>query len=358
MLKNLQEIMSGGAEHALHRLWSDQLTEPEAAAIQNRAAGDPKYREELDGLLAVFDSIEGLEGDRAIEEATRHYRRLLQERRVKWRLTLGMAAGLLLAIGAGLTYFAPWSGPDDSHLQKYFTRIGEQQTIELDDGSVVTLNTAGQLVVDYSDQARRILLERGEAYFEVVRDSERPFTVDMGVGSVTALGTAFNIRKHRERFQVAVIEGTVALHELAQEIPVSPPPLSASGQAVVISAPSAHLLEAGWVAELDVGRDVLTAFRPESMDRYEGWRSGVLAFYSEPLYRVIQELNRYSRKRILIEDVSIMELRVSTVIRVDEIDAALKGLEQVLPIEVRRHYDRIVITGSAENEDEARKVKP
>ena len=349
MLKNLQEIMSGGAEHALHRLWSDQLTEPEAAAIQNRAAGDPKYQEELDGLLAVFDSIQGLEGDRAIEEVTRDYRRLLQERHSKWRLTLGMAAGLLLAIGAGLTYFAPWSGPDDSHLQKYFTRIGEQQTIELDDGSVITLNTAGQLVVDYSDQARRILLERGEAYFEVVEDLKRPFTVDLGIRSVTALGTAFNIRKHRERFQVAVIEGTVALHELAQEIPVSPPPLSASGQAVVISAPSEHLLEAGWVAEFDVGRDVLTAFRPESMDRYQDWRSGMLSFFYEPLYQVIQELNRYSRKKILIEDSSVMELSVYTVIRVTDIDTPLNNLELVLPVEVTRHYDRIVITASAGN---------
>ena len=349
MLKNLQEIMSGGAEHALHRLWSDQLTEPEAAAIRKRAARDPKYQEELDGLLAVFDSIEGLEGDSAIDEVTRDYRRLLQERHSKWRLTLSMAAGLLLAIGAGLTYFAPWSGPDDSHLQKYFTRIGEQQTIELDDGSVITLNTAGQLVVDYSEQVRRILLERGEAYFEVVEDLKRPFTVDLGIRSVTALGTAFNIQKHRERFQVAVIEGTVALHELAEEIPVSPPPLSASGQATVISAPSEHLLEAGWVAEFDVSRDVLTAFRPESMERYEGWRSGVLAFYSEPLYRVVQELNRYSRKRILIEDASIMELRVSTVIRVTDIDVPLKNLELVLPVEVTRHYDRIVITASAGN---------
>ena len=167
MLKNLQEIMNGGAEHALHRLWSDQLTEPEVAAIQARAAGDPKYRDDLDRLLAVFDSIEGLEGDSAVEEVIRDYQRLLHKRRSKVRVALGTAAALPVAVSATLTYFSISRGPDDGHLQKYFTRIGEQRTIELDDGSVVTLNTAGQLVVDYSGTTRRILLERGEAYFEV-----------------------------------------------------------------------------------------------------------------------------------------------------------------------------------------------
>ena len=347
MLKNLQEIMSGGAEHALHRLWSDQLTEPEAAVIRNRAARDPKYREELDGLLADFDSIEGLEGDHAIDDVTRDYRRLLQKRRSKWHLALGMAAGLLVAMGAVLTYFAPWSAPEDHLLEKYVTRIGEQQTIELEDGSVVTLNTNAQLVVDYGDRSRRILLERGEAYFEVVRDSERPFTVDLGFGYVTALGTAFNIRKNRERFQVAVIEGTVALHELAEEIPESPARLQASEQPVVISAPSEHVLEEGWVAEFDLSRDQLKAFRPESMDRYEGWRGGMVGFYQEPLNQVVRELNRYSRKKILIEDASIMEFSVSMVVSIHEIDSALMGLERVLPIEVSRHYDRIEISALA-----------
>ena len=294
-------------------------------------------------------SMEGLENDRAIEEIARDYRRLLEERRGKQRLVLGMAAGMLLAIGASLTVFKPWSGPDDSHLQKYFARIGEQQTMEMADGSVITLNTGGQLVVDYSGPARRILLERGEAYFEVVEDPNRPFTVDLGVRSVTAVGTAFNIRKTPEHYQVAVIEGAVSLHRLTDEVSSSPPPLSADGQTVLISTPGQRRVEAGWVAEFDVGRDELTAFRPESMDRYRDWRGGLLDFDREPLYQVIQELNRYSRKKILIEDASVMELKVYTVVSIQDIDSALSNLELVLPVEVTRHYDRIVITASAGN---------
>ena len=345
MLKNLEEIMSGGAEHALHRLWSDQLSEAEAAAIHNRVQGDPKYRDEFHGLRAVFASMEGLAGDGAIEEIAREYRHLLQERRTKRRLALGMAAGILVALGAVLTVVSPWRGPDDSHLQQYFTRIGEQQTIDLDDGSAITLNTASQLVVDFSGPVRRILLERGEAYFEVAEDPQRPFTVDLGLRSVTAVGTAFNIRKGSEYYQVAVIEGAVAFHEATEVVSAPPPPVSIRG-------PGPGLVEAGWVAEFDVSRDRLTAFQPASMDRYRDWRSGMLSFYGEPLYLVVQELNRYSRKKILLEDASIMHLRVYTAVSVQEINAALHGLEQAQPIEVTKHYDRIVITASAAHENE------
>ena len=349
-MRKPREIMSGDVEHALVRLWSDELSEAEAEAIHARVREDPRFREEFHGAMEVLASMEALADDSENREILRDFRRILHERGSKRRLALGIAAGVLVAVGAGLTYFSPWSGPDDSHLQEHFiTRVGEQQTLELDDGSVVTLNTGGQLAVDYSGPARRIVLERGEAYFEVTEDPRRPFTVDLGVRSVTAVGTTFNIRKSPDRYQVAVVEGAVAFHADTDDAASSPPPVSVDGRAVRISAPGQRRVEAGWVAEFDLSADVLTAFRPESMDRYQDWRSGMLSFYREPLYEVIKELNRYSRKKILIEDASVMELNVYTAVNVHEIDSALEGMELVLPIEVVRYYDRIVITASAEN---------
>ena len=349
-MRKPREIMSGDVEHALVRLWSDELSEAEAEAIHARVREDPRFREELHGAMEVLASMEALADDSENREILRDFRRILHERRSKRRLALGIAAGVLVAVGAGLTHFSPWSGPNDSPLQKHFiTRVGEQQTLELDDGSVVTLNTGGQLAVDYSGPARRIVLERGEAYFDVTEDPRRPFTVDLGVRSVTAVGTAFNIRKSPERYQVAVVEGAVAFHAVTDDAAPSPPPVSVDGRAARISAPGQRRVEAGWVAEFDLSADVLTAFRPESMDRYRDWRSGMLSFYREPLYEVIKELNRYSRKKILIEDASVMELNVYTAVNVHEIDSALEGMELVLPIEVVRYYDRIVITASAEN---------
>ena len=53
------------------------------------------------------------------------FRRILQERRSKRRLALSVAAGMPSAVGAGLTYFSPWSEPDFGHLERHCTRTGE-----------------------------------------------------------------------------------------------------------------------------------------------------------------------------------------------------------------------------------------
>ena len=346
MLSNLQEIMSGGVTHAAVRLWSEELTEAEAAAVHHRAQNDRRYQQQLDRLLAAYARIEPLEHDPAIEAIVRDYPRLLRARSRR-RLALGLAVGFVAALGAVLAVFM--SGPGDRALPMHFTRIGEQKTLELNDGSLVTLNTGSQVIVDYSGEFRRVLLERGEAFFDVAEDSDRPFTVDLGTHAVTAMGTAFNIRVYPDGYQIAVIGGEVAFHEMAEEVSTSPRLVSADSDGVIKFSPMQHLMEAGWVVEFDLNRNELAAFRPESITRYQNWRSGLLSFNDEPLLRVVEELNRYSRRKILIDESAIMELPVYMAIRVIEIDGALRALERALPIAITWHYDRIVITASRKN---------
>ena len=342
MLTKVHEIMQGEVEHGLLHLLSDELSEAEAAAISSRVRRDPKYREELDRSLETLAAMEELADDTEITAISDEFRLLLNGHRFRRSAAFGMAAGVLVALGAALIYFSPWSGSDDSHRTKYFTQVGEQKTIELDDGSIATLNTGSELVVDYSESVRQLLLQRGEAFFEVVDDPQRPFTVDLGLRSVTAIGTAFNVRKEEKRYEVAVLEGTIALHEATED-------WSETSPAVSIKGLGPRRVEAGWVAEFDVRRGELTAFQPESIDRYRDWRSGMLGFYHEPLSQVVRELNRYSRRKILIEDASVKDLHVYTAVSVQDIEAALDGLDRALPIEVTKHYDRIVITASAES---------
>ena len=351
MLKNLQEILSGGVERALLRLWSAQLSEPEAAAIRSRAKADRKYRDDYERSLEVLADMEELSDDPAIRVIADESAELTKMRHSQRRALFAAAAGVVLAIGAATIYLAPWSAPDHSHLVKHFTRVGEQKTIELDDGSVVTLNTATQLVVDYGATGRRILLERGEAFFDVAEDPQRPFTVELGERSVTAIGTAFNVRRDPGRHSVAVLEGVVSLHETVEQPPMLAPP-AATGD-----GPFQRSVRAGWVAEYDLAGEGITAWQPGSMERHLGWRSGMLRFDREPLFEVVRELNRYTRRKILIEDAEIMELNVYAAVSVTDLESALMALQRLLPINVTRHYDRIVITGSEETRPAAQAVR-
>ena len=91
------------------------------------------------------------------------------------------------------------------------TAPGQTQSIELPDGSRVALNVDSELQVRYYPRRREVVLDRGEAFFEVTPGPDRPFTVDSGASRVRVVGTAFNVRAGPPRLVVKVLEGKVQL---------------------------------------------------------------------------------------------------------------------------------------------------
>lgn len=83
------------------------------------------------------------------------------------------------------------------------------QRVALRDGSVVELNAASELRVDFTERERRIDLAAGEAHFQVAPDTTRPFVVYAGDVVVRAGGTAFNVRRNGSAVEVLVFEGKV-----------------------------------------------------------------------------------------------------------------------------------------------------
>lgn len=117
----------------------------------------------------------------------------------------GAAAAVIAVIGFAATdYFTAPRG------QSYSTAIGVRETITLVDGSQIALNTDTALRLDLSGKQRKVWLEKGEAFFNVTHNAQRPFRVFAGNHTVTDLGTKFSIRREPARFEVAVMEGKVA----------------------------------------------------------------------------------------------------------------------------------------------------
>ena len=91
------------------------------------------------------------------------------------------------------------------------TRMGEWRKVQLADGSLVSAGPNTLVQVDYSEGVRRIRLAHGEAMFEVVKDSARPFIVDAGGAIARAVGTRFGVDRLEDRVRVIVNEGKVAV---------------------------------------------------------------------------------------------------------------------------------------------------
>ena len=178
------------------RLYSGETTEAEERNIESWLQAHPQHRADYQEMLDLWDAAGNVGGFAE------------RETRGGWfgnRLLLGVAASLLALTVFPLLIF--YSGGPDSELRRYETGVGEILEIDLVDGSHVTLNTDTQVLVDISGTERRIILDRGEAFFDIAKDPSRPLTVSAGDRVITVLGTSFNVNWDGKDVTVAVIEG-------------------------------------------------------------------------------------------------------------------------------------------------------
>ena len=113
-----------------------------------------------------------------------------------------------------------------------------------------------------------------------------------------------------------------------------------------LSADRQYRLVAGSVVNYNQKSQQLSMQTDPNVEKRQSWRSGILRFDAVPLKTLVKELNRYTGKKILIEDTEIMDLKVYATIRIDRIGLALADLELTLPVDVVQHFDRVVIKES------------
>ena len=215
------------------------------------------------------------------------------------------------------------------------TSVGENRNITLADGSTVALGGATRIQVDLSPGARAVELLKGEALFTVATDPLRPFSVRVGDATIIALGTAFDVQRDSDRAVVSVTEGRVLVEPVAHFLPVSilqgfRPKLRTvhldAGQQTVAGS-------AGIEDPTDV-KDAAAA---------TAWQTGRLAFRLQPLRYVLEEVNRYARKPIVLEEPGVGSLIITGTVERDNISGWVSSLERAFNLEATEEPDRIVI---------------
>jgi transmembrane sensor len=242
----------------------------------------------------------------AIREQARRRASRGQVWRLIRRFGVGLAASVLLAGTAWWSIrIAQTELAGTGHLtgvRDASTEIGERSLVMLADGSKVTLNTASAVHADYSGRERRVTLVRGEAFFDVAKDPNRPFVVSAGSHQVIAVGTAFDVRLQDSAVKVTLVEGKVRVLRFLD------PTATPTAQVKPVSAVT---LEAGsTLVGRDDGADQLERLDPA---RATSWRTGNLVFDGERLADVVAEMNRYSRQKFVIGNPALAERRISGV---------------------------------------------
>lgn len=221
--------------------------------------------------------------------------------------------------------------PDRAGPQYYRTAVGEVSHVTLADGSTLSLNTDSELSVEFTAQQRLVYLSRGEVFFAVAKDHQRPFVIDTGERRIEVLGTQFNVRKRHDEqvLKISVLEGKVAVHQATNDTLVDP-----------LQQP----LLAGDIASYSSNSEVVQQNQQRQVSSAQTWRQGMMRFDNENLEHVIKEFNRYRTRKITIDDEQVKQLRISGVFHLANGENILTALESTLPIRVQRDDQQIVLS--------------
>jgi transmembrane sensor len=219
--------------------------------------------------------------------------------------------GAAAAAAAVAVVVAPQFGSPKT--ETYATRHGEQRTITLADGSRLDLNAGTRLTVTLARDVRRVVLDEGQAVFDVAPDHRKPFVIAAGDRIVRVVGTQFDVRRRDGKLAVTVASGTVEVR----------PAEGAPGQS--------YRLRPGHRLEHEEGQPGVKVSAAEPAEVL-GWRAGRLVYRGQPLSEVVADLNRQFATPLRIEDADLGRTPISGVLVLDDQDAVIRRLALLVPI--------------------------
>ena len=240
-----------------------------------------------------------------------------------WR-PMAVAAGIAGCLVAGALI---WPAPGLLGHKTYETEVGGRETVPLADGTKVELNTQTSLRAAVTAKSREVWLDKGEAYFEVAHDPTRPFVVHAGAKTVTVLGTKFSVRRNGDQVEVAVVEGRVRVADTAS-VAATPPLVLTRGDTAIAEGPS-----------------MIVA--PKSVERVASelsWRQGLLTFDQSTLADAAGEFNRYNRKKLVIAEGPIGQMRIGGSFEAENVDAFARLLQRAYGLKVDDNGETLKIS--------------
>ena len=315
------------------RMDSDSVSAANRDAFNTWLRRDSRHRRAYEDLTHVWTGLDGL-AEAKREEKIATFTRTSSDSWLGGRNTWWAAAAAAIVLGVAVATWMRMGG----ELQTLATAVGQQRSVTLADGSVVTLNTNTIVETHLQRSVREIYLRQGEAHFQVAHDRSRPFLVHAGDAVVRAVGTQFEVRlRSDQHVDVVVNEGRV---EVRSEVDAEP----ASPRSGARPMPRSHVHTLGAGQQLSAsGNDY--SVMPVSTHRLSSvlaWRDGAVVFDGESLSDAIAEISRYTDTRIIVNDPQVAALRVGGRYRTGDVQAFFDALQTAFPVSIRHGSNGVV----------------
>jgi transmembrane sensor len=244
------------------------------------------------------------------------------ERRVSRPVALAALAAAVVMIFWSAAYVAHRLDSGKA----YATAVGGRQVVRLADGTRMELNTNTRVRAQVTDSLRRVTLDAGEAYFDVVHDAKRPFVVYAGNRRITDLGTKFSVFRNGDDVRVVVQEGRVQVETIG-----------APGATVPVVA------DAGREVLIREAQILVTSKPDEELANGLSWRNGLLVFRQQTLAEAAEQFNRYNDRQIFVAG-SARKIRIGGSFKANNLDVFVQLLHEGFGLSVSEQGDRIVVS--------------
>lgn len=261
------------------------------------------------------------------------------------------AAAAVLFFAIGLFVFGTLFNKKEKSTQvatnEISTRPGSKSKIQLPDGSIVWLNAGSKLTYtkEYGQQIREVTLT-GEAYFDVVKMKEKPFIIHTSSINIKVLGTAFNVKAYPEdkQTETSLIRGSI-------EVTINNRPDNK-----IILSPNEKLIVENELfirkeAEKNKSKYALPVISinklkhspVDSTVAETQWVENKLVFNDESFAELAVNMERWYDVNIEINDVQLLQKRMTGNFEKETIEQALDALKLIIPFRYEQTGNKIII---------------
>lgn len=309
------------ASEWLEKSLDDTFSEADQVALESWLAESASHKLAYWRLNAAWNRSERLAALRPLQRTEPQGKQSRRTRNAGF-LSFGFAAAI--AVGA-----AVWAGlidrPSEIVAKTFSTPIGGRQLLKLADGSQIELNTNTVAHIAFEGRARKVILDRGEAFFQIKHDPARPFIVTTQSHRIVDIGTKFLVRSENDKLRVTLVEGEARLESSD-------------------SKTQALLLTPGDVAVATSTTMSVVAKPISALANQLSWRRGLLVFDNTKLADVAREFNRYNTTQLVIADEDTAKLAIGGTFRADDIESFAEVAHGLLHLKVKSGRREIVIS--------------
>ncbi|MET0300467.1 MAG: FecR family protein [Flavitalea sp.] len=242
------------------------------------------------------------------------------------------------------------------------TKPGSKTNLVLPDGSRVWLNAKSTLTYDkdFNTRIREVRLS-GEAFFDVKKDSSRPFLIHTSDMDLRVLGTTFNVKSYPgdHSSEASLITGSleISLNKRNKEkITLRP-----TEKIVVTNDKQTTPKGTATLAPTDVSlvsiRNITHFKSNDSLIVETSWMVNKLVFQDESFAEIALKMERWFGTRISISDKKIAQLHFTGMFEKESVEQALHAMSITEPFIFRKNGDGILITAFSKNKSSKTKTK-